>query len=452
VSSQKFKKGGTMKKSRVLVLTVAFFLLLYRTIYPQYSSKPEISLKSFRIIKSVYKKEFLIGEEIIVNLVLENNSFYEVPYFTIQKETDAKGYRIIGSEIINGERLGKGNKMRFTYTLKPTCPGKLVIGPSKLKKIIQISPWETIYAPEDIGSSNSTKVVVKPLHLKIRQKVWQTNLRVGEKTTIDLYVENANDYDIGNMGICFKGDASGLELVMPEKIPVPRRQHIRIRLKPRAIKAGEIELGRAIIKRLIVVGTWIQWKGNYGASNPVPKITVSPVRLPGLEYPFIYHKKEISSYFSLFIPKLLVIALLLILLVRIFMAVLYSRLVENLFFRISIVFLIVWVAEAMGIFLVSGGMWFSKTTPPGMWEIAMIISCSCGFVLFFGPPLFKNPFLNSFLVGVLVSLSAYSIFLGFKSFDLNEFINFPVREAVFFGLTGGILLNAIFLRKELKRR
>lgn len=436
------------KKTRAFVLAAGFLLMFYRTACPQYSSEPKERRKSYSLIQFVEKKIFLIGETIKVHLLIKNKSRFDMERFIIQKETNPENYRIIGDEYIITGGLGSGKTMELTYEVRVISPGRVVISRSSIVEVTMCRYGRPLnHFQAEIVYSNPVEVTAKTLDLFIRQKVWQTNLRVGSEMAFDLFIENDNDLDIEDIEIRFEGDTSGLELVMPEEIPVPRRQHIRIRLTPRVIKAGEIELGRAFLRRLKVDGTWICWKGNYGESNPAPKIMVSPVRLPGIKYSLRYHTKEISSYFDFIVLKILGVAVAILSIIFLFSRALNSKIVETFHGRILLVFASVALSEFFLILMGYGVAFLFRATPPDPWSIGMIYAISFGMTLFTGAYPLKSPIWGSVIAGGVLSLSAYLVFVGFMAMENTGFIGVPFKEAALLGIAVSIAINS----REFKR-
>lgn len=440
-----------MKKSKILVLTVAPLLLLFLIGCPDHD--PKITEKSYTFTKTVRskKQEFFLGERIGIELLVENKTDYDVKSLKILKETNPKGYRAIGSDFIESGEIYRRNGKVLTYEVVATSPGKIVISPSKIKEVVVKWPAGKVIAPEDIGFSNSIKIKVKPLRLKIHQTVMKTKVRVGSKIRIDLLVENDNDLDIEDMEILFGGDTSGLRLLSPERISLRRWEHKKIRLVFLALQAGEIELRQASIKQLKFNNAWTCSEKNYGVSNPAPRISVISVRLPGREFPIKHYTNEVKNFFNLLILKILGITISILMIIILFKKAIFSRFVENLAGRISLVFLMVAVAEILVILLVCGCTWFWRVSFPDLYSIGIILTCTSGLSLLFGIYPFKRPFL-SLISGVTIACVSYLTYVGFCSYALNEFMGVPVRGGVFFYLVCSIGLNGFFLRKELKRR
>jgi hypothetical protein len=437
------------KNAKAFVLAAAFLLVFYRTACPQYSSEPKERRKNYSLVQFVEKKVFLVGEPIKIHLLIKNKSRFDMERFIIQKETNTENYRIIGDEYIITGGLGSGKTTGLTYEVRVIAPGKVVISRSSIVEVTMCRYGRPLnHFQAEIAYSNPLEVTAKRLDLFIRQEVWHTNLLVDSRTAIDLDIQNDNDLDIQNIEIQFEGDTSGLELVTPEEIPLPRRQYIRVRLTPRAIKAGEIELGRAIVKRLKIDGTWIHWKGNYGASNPAPKITVSPVRLPGIKYSLRYHKKEISSYFSLLILKIPGIAVALLAIVILFMRAIQSKYVDSFGGRIILRSLMVLFGAILLILLAYGFYWCWLSTLPDLMDFAIVYAISCAMTLFTGAYLLKNAIWGSAIAGGVLTISAYLVYVGYTAMENTGFNGVPFKEAALLFIVLSIALNI----SEFKRR
>lgn len=440
------------KKPKFLVLTVAPLLLLFLS---GCLTDSETFVKYCDFRKTVEKKVATVGESLEVTLSIKNRSTYNVEYYELDKEINQEDFLVVGSNIHIGRNLGEWKTHEIVYRIIPLRSGKLKIGPSKIFRVKLENEEKAFMLPKNVGFSTnatSTPLVVKPSKLEIRAYLKKTRLKLGMMVELHAVIWNHGLTTVRGVNVAFEKYISELRHEFRrEFIEIPPGGHRKARFLFKAVKAGKVTPGRAVVffGRQEITDDRFSSSRIFGISqNPLPQIQIDEVSLPGMDFSLRCYTKEISSYFSLLFLKIMGVVVALLAIVILFAKAVYSRIVDSLGGRVLLWTLTVGVGEIILIFLGYGIIWIWRTTPPDLWTIGMIYTISSGMALFSGTYPLRSPILGSLIAGGALSLAGYLVFVGFSAMEINGFNGFPVKEASLLFIAASIVTNS----REFKRR
>jgi hypothetical protein len=554
-----------------LIVSMALPLLLLSLIS---CDDPSSSFENTCVFKkTVPKKTAVVGEEVEVKLLLKSKK-HEVKTFELQKQPDQKDFFVIGENLFEGGAVGPYQDKSMSYKILPRSPGKKVIGPSRITRVLTWEMKEEYILPSKSGFSNSVKIEVKPIELEVSllfsknevlhgdtltfdvlienksvvdiegldlifdgnpefvqrlkpkkkqdqfsipagqsrrlpfgysavtvkkaelgrcfikkfkssghwfdldksycsepapkievipitfevsQEFKKTKMRLGTEFSFDVIVHNKSRIEIRDVGVEFDGDLSNPEKIRLKRhtkfLSIPWGQTRRITFKCKAMQAGPILPGKAVIKSVQVGDLWLHLeKGydleyGYARSKPGPFIEITPVRLPGFRNPLTYVTKDFEQYFDNFLLKSNGITVGILVLAFLFRLVIRSRFSEYLAVKIVLNFLMGATAAVILVFLIAGSLWFLRILIPPVWKLAALLSCSCFIAFSTGLIPIKNILLGSVISGSFIAVVSYILFTGMKTFQLQNYSSFPISLTLFLVFAFGFGLNAWVFRK-----
>ena len=137
------------------------------------------------------------------------------------------------------------------------------------------------------NSKNSEQfITIKPLDLSISLSRMEKGLFLGEVMTFNVEVENKNNVKIEDLFIVFENGSGSINPPTPvenlKNFPIMPGKRKSLPFQYKALKTGEVDLGKASIKKIKASGIWITLDKEY-FSNPAPKVKVTPVSITGTQ-------------------------------------------------------------------------------------------------------------------------------------------------------------------------
>lgn len=180
--------------------------------------------------------------------------------------------------------------------------------------------------------------------------------------------------------------------------------------------------------------------------NPIPRIKVSPVRLPGIPYSLTVQFEKVPDFYNLFALKVIGIALLIIAILYGFEIALYSEMLDSPVGRLGLAFLMAFAVTGFLPFIYKGILWVWRTSLPPLTHLVLLLVVSTIITIRFRLHLIKNVILDSLVSGSLLSILSYIIYVGFKAYQHNGFMGLSIINALAIWAVIGIAVNAFFLR------
>lgn len=181
--------------------------------------------------------------------------------------------------------------------------------------------------------------------------------------------------------------------------------------------------------------------------NPIPRIKVSPVRLPGIPYRLTVQFEKVPGFYNLFALKVIGIALLIFAIFYGFENAIYSEMVDSPLGRLGLAFLMAFAVTGFLPFVYKGILWVWRTSLPPLTHLILLLVVSTIITIRLRLHLIKNVILDSLVPGSLLSILSYLIYVGFKAYQHNGFMGLSIINVLAMWAVIGIAANAYFLRK-----
>ncbi|MGD2084566.1 MAG: hypothetical protein PVH61_00130 [Candidatus Aminicenantes bacterium] len=435
----------------------------YDRIYPVagntgFSNALRISVKpiELEVSMSLSKAEILLGDKLSFDVLIINNSVVDIEGIELlfdgnpddvnhlETDTDFKTFSI---------PAGKSKKIQFVYKAKEVKNVELYR--CFIKKFKTSGRW--IPLDESYRSKPAPKITVIPISFEVSQHYGKTKVNLGDEIPLDLKIKNTSNILIKDLIVQFKDDCGKLKKERPGEPSklnsVPPGQTRTISYVCRAVEAGNLTPGKAIIKSVQVGNSWLHLEKGYARSLPGPEIDIAPLLLPGIKAPMSNLTKNLEEYFSpKFILRTLCIAFALLFANWLFCLLVQSFLVDYITGRIILGFFIVAVLGTASILSINGLLWIFKVLLPGYWMIIAVFLGCCCLVFIFQTIFTKNMLYGIIISGLGLTTVSYVLYVGFMAYKHMDFKTFPYTETAILGFGIGLGLNLFFMRKEIRRK